>query len=405
MRLITYVFKPHVGEVYGGERSCAALLGRMAVERAVVVNVEDPFAAMVRRAGVPVRVVAGADPFTGYRGAGAVERARRALRWLTHNARLVRALRGARPDVIHANDVREVVMGAMAFALLRRPLVTHVRCEMRMRPMHQLVLWASTATISVSERVRDVHVARCHPRLRRRIARRSSVVHNGVDLSAVGRHRAGVDRSAVRRALGCAPDDVLVLLVGSLEERKGQLEFVERVLPTVLARSPSIRVMLAGGAKHGVDADASASGYGELVARRVSELRAGDRVHLLGFRSDVFDLYAAADVVVLPSKQEGLPRSILEASAFGLPAVAFGVSGTPECIDEGVSGFVVTPGDYASFAERLIAVCTDAASRERLGAGARRLAEDRFDLARTAERTLVVLARAAGLERSASTRR
>src|SRR5215204_193239 len=95
IRVVTYVFKRHV-----------------------VVNCDNGFASLVRMAGIPVRVIPAGDPFTGFREARWRTRLRHAVDWFRHNAELFRALHGAQPDVVHANDVREVVMGGLALALL-----------------------------------------------------------------------------------------------------------------------------------------------------------------------------------------------------------------------------------------------------------------------------------------------
>jgi len=393
IRVVTYVFKRHVGEIYGGERSCAAVLSAMAeLRRAVVVNCDNGFASLVRMAGIPVRVIPAGDPFTGFREARWRTRLRHAVDWFRHNAELFRALHGAQPDVVHANDVREVVMGGLALALLRRPVVTHVRCEMRMRAMHQAVLCLSASSVSVSQAICDTHIRRAHPALRKRIAQRSRVIHNGVDLAAVDRRLATVDRPALRKALGLAPGDVVALVVGSFEERKGQLELVRDVLPQALVALPALHVLMAGGTK--------GDGYRERTAQAVRRLPAPERVRILGFRADVPDLLAVTDMVLLPSKQEGLPRAILEAAASSVPAVAFGVSGTPETIIDGSSGFIVAPGDHDSFRARLVQLGRDGALRRRMGRSARTLAEQRFELNTTGRRTAAVIVAAADAARS-----
>jgi glycosyltransferase involved in cell wall biosynthesis len=103
---------------------------------------------------------------------------------------------------------------------------------------------------------------------------------------------------------------------------------------------------------------------------------------LLGERDDVPDLLATADVFVLPSKSEGMPISVLEAMAAGLPVVASAVGGVPEVVVDGETGFLVPPGDPEALADALGRLLADGELRRRMGAAGRRRAELRFDLPR-----------------------
>jgi glycosyltransferase involved in cell wall biosynthesis len=105
-------------------------------------------------------------------------------------------------------------------------------------------------------------------------------------------------------------------------------------------------------------------------------------VELLGERDDVAELLASSDVFVLSSRAEGLPISILEAMAAGLPVVATRVGGIPELVVDGETGFLVPAGDAPARADALRRLVEDPALRERLGAAGRRRAEELFDLPR-----------------------
>ena len=78
-----------------------------------------------------------------------------------------------------------------------------------------------------------------------------------------------------------------------------------------------------------------------------------DRVHLLGFRRDVYRLSSAADIFLFSSRQEGLSVSVMEAMACGLPIVASAIRGNTDLIDPGQGGFLVAPDDAAGFADAI----------------------------------------------------
>ena len=91
--------------------------------------------------------------------------------------------------------------------------------------------------------------------------------------------------------------------------------------------------------------------------RKLTEsLGVGDSVEFLGHRSDVPDLLRGATVFVRPSTLEGMPLTVLEAMATGLPVIATRVGGTPELITDGENGFLIQVGDSHALAEAILDV-------------------------------------------------
>jgi glycosyltransferase involved in cell wall biosynthesis len=116
-------------------------------------------------------------------------------------------------------------------------------------------------------------------------------------------------------------------------------------------------------------------------------------VELTGERDDVPAILAAADCFVLASNSEGLPLSILEAMAAGLPVVASDVGGVHEVVTDDVTGFLVPPGEPEALAAPLAALLKDADLRERLGAAARADVQARFSVSRVQEEHLALYRR------------
>jgi glycosyltransferase involved in cell wall biosynthesis len=111
----------------------------------------------------------------------------------------------------------------------------------------------------------------------------------------------------------------------------------------------------------------------DVLRRRCRELEITDSVRFLGLVDDVSIVYSCARFVVLASRSEGLPRSILEASAHGLPSVATAVSGVPEIVIPERTGLLVEPGEPKQLAQAMMRLLSDAGLRDRLGGGAREL--------------------------------
>ncbi|MGY2047800.1 glycosyltransferase family 4 protein [Methylobacterium sp. JK268] len=177
-----------------------------------------------------------------------------------------------------------------------------------------------------------------------------------------------------------------ILFAGRLGERKGVLD-----LAAALARLPqrNWRATLAG------------DGEVERTRRAVEALGLADRVAVPGWVSGTTyeELLADSDIVVLPSYDENLPLSVVEAFARGRPVVCTPVGAIPDIVEDGQTGLLVAPGDVEGLAAALDGLLCDEALRRRLGAGARRVFEDRLELTRYAATLVETWRRAAAMAR------
>jgi glycosyltransferase involved in cell wall biosynthesis len=115
------------------------------------------------------------------------------------------------------------------------------------------------------------------------------------------------------------------------------------------------------------------------------------RIHRLGHQKNAPALIAACDVSVLPTlRREGLPKTVIEAMAYGVPVVVTDAGGSPELVVDGDSGLVVPAGDAAALAAALMRLRGDRALRERLGRSGRQRIADRFDIRTTVAETLAL---------------
>jgi glycosyltransferase involved in cell wall biosynthesis len=134
-------------------------------------------------------------------------------------------------------------------------------------------------------------------------------------------------------------------------------------------------------------------GDGPLLPRmqRLSErLGIAERVTFRGYQSDPEPALAAAQMFVLSTRSEALPRSVLEAMRAGLPVVASDVGGVDEAVKHGVTGLLVRPEDAVALAASMDELLCDARLRDRFGAAGRSAYERAFQLARTIEETVAV---------------
>jgi glycosyltransferase involved in cell wall biosynthesis len=221
-----------------------------------------------------------------------------------------------------------------------------------------------------------------------RLRQRARVVVHGIDQSLapeVVAERPTI-RRRIREQLDVPEKDLLALTVAGLRAEKGY-DLLLEAAHLAVGRNLPIRFAAAG--------DGALAG--ELRSRHEA-LGLGESFRFLGHRTDILELMAAADVVVLPSHQDGLPVVVMEATSIGTPIVATAQGGLPQAIEDGVNGLLVPPRDPEALADALGRLAADPHLLAELGQGAleRRAA---FDVARsTAEiedlyRSLVVARR------------
>lgn len=157
----------------------------------------------------------------------------------------------------------------------------------------------------------------------------------------------------LRRELGLAEDAFLILSVGELNRNKNHRIILQALS---LLNDPDIHYLLCG-----------KGSLAEELASLASDLKLSDRVHFMGYRSDLGDFYAQANLFALPSYREGLSVASLEAMYFGLPLVTSRVRGADDYLQEGIAGFLRDADDAQGFAEAIRRLQNDASLRIRCG--------------------------------------
>jgi len=182
------------------------------------------------------------------------------------------------------------------------------------------------------------------------------VIYNGVDLEQFHPRLRESLRGRTRAKIGCHPRDTLFLFVGSGFARKG---LDAAIAALAQAKSESFWLLVVG-----KDREQS----------RFKDLAGSLNVRFLGGKEDVRPFYAAADCLLLPTRYDPFPNTVLEALAMGLPAIVSSRCGAAEVVESGVNGWVCEPDDAPGIA-RLLHAADQAARSERTGKAARATAE------------------------------
>ena len=208
---------------------------------------------------------------------------------------------------------------------------------------------------------------------------RLAVVPNGTELA--GRVAAvATDGAAGKNGRG---EVVTVLFLGNLLLFKGVGDVIDAAV-TLLPRHPGLRFRFAGRWTRDPMFGSSGEETRAECMRRIGRSGREGAFEFLGEvdRESVARLLSEADMLVLPSWDEGLPLVLIEAMAAGIPAIASaGVGAIPEVVAHGETGLLVPPGDVAALAGAIEALAVDEAMRHRMGAAARVRCERRYSLA------------------------
>jgi len=281
---------------------------------------------------------------------------------------ICREIRRFRPHIVHTHTAKAGVLGRLAAFVNRVPVRVHTfhghvlhgyfspPVSRLVRLVERVLARGTTALVAVGERVRDELVEAG-------IGQRDrfTAIAPGVEVPPA------IDREIARQLLGLPLEVPVVMFVGRLTAIKRPDRLVE-AFGMVLERIPEAVLAVAG--------------EGELLEEvRRSVERLGDSVRLLGWQSDVGRLYAAADLVVISSDNEGMPMTLIEAAMAGVPGVTTDVGSASEVVVHGSTGLVVAP-DARDLADAIVALLVDDDRRSDMGRAAAEQAIVRFGAAR-----------------------
>lgn len=203
----------------------------------------------------------------------------------------------------------------------------------------------------------------------------SATILNGIDPERFDAGRfTGEEKSAVLAELGIAcGEGPVVCVLGRLVREKGHIEFLD-AWERIHSEFPAARALIIGDALAG-DHD----NFDAEIRRRAARPELGGSVVLPGFRADVPLLLAASDLFVLPSWREGMPRSVIEAMASGLPVVATDIRGCREEVVPGETGLLVPARESDPLAEAILRLLREPDLAARMGRAGRGRARELFD--------------------------
>lgn len=266
-----------------------------------------------------------------------------------------------RVDLVHCSDVTAAYFSALAGRLAGARVVSHVRCDQpEQSRQERWLLKPVQRYVFVSRNTMDAGTIAHQPD-------QAEVLYDGVPLP-----RPDLDRAAARAHYGLPHDAFVVGMAARFHVQKDH-ETLVRAVQMLAARSPHLRVLLVG--------NHDAPSARDYVAQLEAALHLTGTRHLVtfaGLEMNMERFYAAIDVKVLSTHFEGLPLVLMEAMAAGRPVVATAVSGIPEVVEHGTTGFLVPRLQPQPLADALFTLADDPATAVRMGRAGRARVEALF---------------------------
>lgn len=363
-RLLFVESYPHV--LFGQQHTLLSLLDAaqdLAIEPVVGVTVEGVFCDEVRARGLelvafPYPELLGAYGGAVYRYRG-LKRVRMIGQGMGYLLDIRRHLHQLNLDGVFCNDMRGLLTVGLAARTLGLPVLIWDKLDKPHGWLDWLQLPLVTTNVIISQAVTRKYPAWQRAWLRHKIV----PVSEGAELD---RFDAA---ESIRATLPAAEDDILLAIIGSITHRKGH-DRLFAIWPQLIQFLPNLRLLVIGEPSGNIE-----------DARYASQLPNRDhpRINFLGMRNDVPNLMKSIDILLVPSRHEGMGLVIVEAMATGKPVIGARTGGIPEVVVDGETGLLFDGDDASQLMSAIERLSLSAELRARMGAAGRRRVEQHFN--------------------------
>lgn len=331
-------------ELGGAQQTTLELLRRLDARRYQLTLVAAP--------GGPLELEARTIPGLEVHGVPSLVRPLNPWRDVLAVRDLTRFIRTRRFDIVHTHSSKAGILGRWAAHLARTPVICHTIHGFAFHPyqpagIRQAYQAAERAAARITTRL--ITVSRHDERAARAVGIGRPGQHQyipyGVDLGRF--HSNGLTPQSARERLGLRTEAPTIGTIACFKPQKALQDFLA-VCALVRKAVPDLQAVLVGDGR-----------LRPQIERWRRALDLEDVVHLLGWQRDIPTVLTAFDVFVLCSRWEGLPVSVLEAQAMGLPVVVTDTGGVRDCIEDGVTGCLVPVGDVDGMSRRIVKLLRD----------------------------------------------
>lgn len=285
---------------------------------------------------------------------------------------LVGILRREKPDIVQTFMFTANTWGRLAAVLTRTPVIfSSERCvDLWKRWYHRVIdrflLRFTRKMVANSQSVKDFYV-----RLEQIPPDKIEVIPNGLEIEEFDKI-TGSNRK--RKELGLKETDLVIASGGRFTSQKG-LEYLVKAAPEVVKAFPEAHFVLVGNGP-----------LREKLECMAVDLSVANSLIFTGYRNDIYEIFAGADIVAVPSLFEGMPNIVMEAMALKKPVVASDIPEIAELIINGENGFLVPVRNADDLAKKIVVLLRDSQLSHRMGEAGYRLIREQFPAVKMVKR-------------------
>ena len=287
---------------------------------------------------------------------------------------LVKQLKELQPDVVHTHSSKAGIIGRWAAHRANVPAVVHTIHGLSwtastLAPVNATYRWLEKITAPVTGRIVCVADAMRDQSLARGLGEASQYVTVYSGMSTAVFVNPPVARDVVRKQLGLSDDHIAVGTIARLFDLKGHEDLLE-FAPQLCAKYPNLRFLWVGDGSRRAEFE-----------KRIAQMNLKDRFILTGLvpPTRIPELCGAMDVVVHPSRREGLARALAQGALARCPVVTYDIDGNREALIEGETGYLIQPFNTEMLKLRLMRLLDDPVALRHMGERGRAFALARFD--------------------------
>ena len=350
----------------GGVESISQIIDSIDSECVVVTQMETPVNQRWAEAGKRVDVFK--LPYRvgdGFGASGISGKLKRIWSIVRTNWRTLRLIRKHRLQLLHCNDPAPFWHVVPAAKLTRTPVVLNLRDSKSKSETTSLAKYRrkfrfSSTILVLSQEMAQFYRDLVGEKFVQDYCVRFESIYSIVDFDRMQR-TSPPQRFEDRRNLGIADDTIAVGFVAAFNDKKNQLEFIQNAIPELQRQQPNAHVFFVG------DFRPSEDPYADQCRNAALQFGVEKNLTFAGFTEKIETWYSSLDLVVVPTRKEGMARCMIEALGCGTPVVSFDVCSAHEILTQHDCGMVVQQGDYAALVYSLVALSQDTDRREKLG--------------------------------------
>jgi len=348
-------------------------LDRDIVEPVLIGQTESPLTFLCKQNQIPVDIVDFPPGLKVYDGGLLRFRIRTLLNFAKslyfYNKTLIKNFDFHKPDAVWADNIRTFFTVFVACKLSGVKIIWNIWSEPK-----GIVSWfLHRLGLFLADKI-NVEYSKQPPKLFgylvnvRKLQKKIVPLYTGVsDFESI----QGID---IRKELSIPEDALLLIMASNIIAGKGQLDLVKSS-ENILKGNPNIYLLICGSP---VESNHASGMYYEEIQTYIEENELEDSIFLLGWRSDIRDLYQQSNVYISTSYSESFPDSVREAMLASLPVIVTDVGGTNELVEEGMNGYLFKPGDIETLTNYMMNLIKDKNLRISMGKRSKSIIEDKF---------------------------